>query len=697
MSYPYPFVSPVHWARGRYDSYTLYPDGALVGTIHPPGLAYELKGNQDLLPPTDNLVFLSSRNQKCSGGGFICASLPRAFKYMTSKPNFPCELILLMGVRSNTSTLHNPDIKLYYYSLRKDLSRRAIMDAFDECPNSTSFISRIFDLSIQVAPHNKMHIRYLNQIYGPSYPTWKVLPSLVTVGGKRYHQCRPGPDQWLVRTKFFCEREIVDLTKPQMSHWQNRTDFFCKDYVLDSEDLRKITGTKNVAQFKGGKVLVTYTTKQRAYGGFLWMPLPLSPQNMQDFALITMKQKMLVDNYFFDEPNCTIPLMDPKHFRKWMIKLAQENGIDSFVRLTNLRCNGNYFDNKCVMFVVSIVSEMELEGLAQSKMNCNSHQQFTVMEHNQQDPYYVGTVVFRGSPFPKRCQIGMNEVSLIMESYPKSLMRYRTKNQGTFYMIGKRQSSMSSRSMGIGSDRTEHDYFNECDMNTSLVPMTSALMSCLRRCSAQVQEVSGQVLIGLIKTAFSRHYHWEDITSEHICPYGIMTCPRRIRGNQVVESFCNSGHRDSSDCIDDEQGVIVHDYAKTQNSPVLNDYLERMYAMFDDRLRHPRVPLPTTCAWKMLEQPELFGYKHMSYFVVSEAGISWDLSSHVYNDVSEIMGATFLSGLVEHATSCSLWIEETTGCVTTLCPGNASNFAWGGSGRKTGLRNATRNKVVAGI
>jgi hypothetical protein len=151
--------------------------------------------------------------------------------------------------------------------------------------------------------------------------------------------------------------------------------------------------------------------------------------------------------------------------------------------------------------------------------------------------------------------------------------------------------------------------------------------------------------------------------------------------------------------IDPEKASIalVHDYAKTQNSPVLNDYLERMYAMFDDRLRHPRVPLPTTCAWKMLEQPELFGYKHMSYFVVSEAGISWDLSSHVYNDVSEIMGATFLSGLVEHATSCSLWIEETTGCVTTLCPGNASNFAWGGSGRKTGLRNATRNKVVAGI
>ncbi len=49
----------------------------------------------------------------------------------------------------------------------------------------------------------------------------------------------------------------------------------------------------------------------------------------------------------------------------------------------------------------------------------------------------------------------------------------------------------------------------------------------------------------------------------------------------------------------------------------------------------------------------------MSYFVVSEAGVSWDLSSHVYNNVTEILGATFLSGLVEHSTSCSLWMEET--------------------------------------
>ncbi len=153
----------------------------------------------------------------------------------------------------------------------------------------------------------------------------------------------------------------------------------------------------------------------------------------------------------------------------------------------------------------------------------------------------------------------------------------------------------------------------------------------------------------------------------------------------MFKSFCNSEHRDSSDCIDKEQGRIVDDYIKTIKSPISSDYFDRMYAMFHASIKQPRVPLPTTCAWKVIKKPEVYGYKHMSYFVVSEAGISWDLSSHVYTDVTEILGATFLSELVENSTSCSLWMEETTGWDTTLCPGNASNFAWGSSGRRTGL------------
>jgi len=177
----------------------------------------------------------------------------------------------------------------------------------------------------------------------------------------------------------------------------------------------------------------------------------------------------------------------------------------------------------------------------------------------------MGTVVFRGCPFPKKCQLGMNEVSLVMAAYPKSLSRYCTSNQGTFHMVKIRQSSMSSRSMGVVSNSVEHDYYNESSTNTSLVPLTSSLMNALGWLNEQAQDTSGQILIGLIKKAISNHYGWKDITSEHICPYGIMTWPQRIRQNKVIESFCNTGHRDMGDSLDDEQGSIVLQYIKRIN------------------------------------------------------------------------------------------------------------------------------------
>ncbi len=161
----YPIVTPVPWALGRYDSYTLYPNGTLVGTIHPPGLAFKKIDNQHF-SDMDSLLFLSSRNQKCFGAWFVCASLPRPYKYMSKDANFLCELILLMGLTSKTYMLHTPEIHFYYYALQNDLSPRAITKAFDECSSTSGCISRIFDMTIRSAPHKKMHIGYLNQIYG---------------------------------------------------------------------------------------------------------------------------------------------------------------------------------------------------------------------------------------------------------------------------------------------------------------------------------------------------------------------------------------------------------------------------------------------------------------------------------------------------------------------------------------------------
>ena len=116
----YPVLTPASWSRGRYESYVLHPNGTLVGTVHPPGLAFELVSNREEIP-SDHILFLSSRNQKCSGKWFICANLLQPYRGMATGSRFLCELILLMGATSNTSTLLQPDIILHYWVLLKSI------------------------------------------------------------------------------------------------------------------------------------------------------------------------------------------------------------------------------------------------------------------------------------------------------------------------------------------------------------------------------------------------------------------------------------------------------------------------------------------------------------------------------------------------------------------------------------------------
>jgi hypothetical protein len=74
-----PILTPVSWAKGKYVSFCLHLNGTLVGTINPPGLAYHV--NKDpRLPVDNNMLFLSSQNQRCKGKWFVSAMLERQYK-----------------------------------------------------------------------------------------------------------------------------------------------------------------------------------------------------------------------------------------------------------------------------------------------------------------------------------------------------------------------------------------------------------------------------------------------------------------------------------------------------------------------------------------------------------------------------------------------------------------------------------------
>jgi hypothetical protein len=183
----------------------------------------------------------------------------------------------------------------------------------------------------------------------------------------------------------------------------------------------------------------------------------------------------------------------------------------------------------------------------------------------------------------------------------------------------------------------------------------------------------------------------DDIRSDDVWPYEIVTCSRHDRKKGALESFSNCGHRDSTDCTNEVQGSLVFAYLQeVVNNTTVLEYFCRMYSTFSDVLVRSIIPLPTTCAWKLIEDPDQFGFNHTLYFVVVEAGIAWDLSSNLFTEDIGIIGGTFLGKLVEHVTSCSLYEEKSSGWVTTLCPGNACNFARGRSGGSQRLQKSSQ-------
>jgi hypothetical protein len=102
---------------------------------------------------------------------------------------------------------------------------------------------------------------------------------------------------------------------------------------------------------------------------------------------------------------------------------------------------------------------------------------------------------------------------------------------------------------------------------------------------------------------------------------------RHDREKSVLESFSNCGHWDTKDCTNQAQGSLdFHYLQEAVDSPTVLEYFSRMYSTFGDVLVRPIIPFPTTCAWKLIENPDHFGFNHVSYFVVVEAGIAWDLS-----------------------------------------------------------------------
>ncbi len=118
--------------------------------------------------------------------------------------------------------------------------------------------------------------------------------------------------------------------------------------------------------------------------GCLFQKLPLG---QRDFALTTIEQKREIDNWFTEE-EC---LMEPQEFREIVMEMTIQNGFDSFVRLLNLSCGKSCYGKRCMIVVVSIVSDIKMVKLRKRKssiaIDVDQEKVFEVSNENIQDPH----------------------------------------------------------------------------------------------------------------------------------------------------------------------------------------------------------------------------------------------------------------------------------------------------------------------
>ena len=389
------------------------------------------------------------------------------------------------------------------------------------------------------------------------------------------------------------------------------------------------------------------------------IPLPNSPQGYQDFAAVTRKQKKMIDRILQKQAKKRSHLLSPEVMRDWLEKFSLDNIGESFRRMHDMQSGGTYHGYVCLLHIVSIVKDFDKVQQLQRVIKLDENTYVQYVSSNVQDPHILGTVVFRGYPLGKDLTDFNDEhIDLIHTTYPKRGMKRKvTDNSGFFGMFSTRQGSQNNKSMGQVSSGYLHGYYDAEQCVEALASHLYPTISAMATVTRDIQLASGQVEIGTIEAAYrqadengSRDLN---ISSIDICPFNISTGPNNHPELDIKESFANCYH-DDGDTLNKEQTKKVMDYVDNSNCPLLADHLRTKQETFKDKKKSDRIHLPSTCAWKQRERPENYSYIHKQHFIVAEAGMTFNLSSYVYNNLQQYLDDPTHS-IILGDYNCSYW------------------------------------------
>ena len=679
-----PILRLAPWARGKYDVYSLSSDGAnFTGYIFPPGCAFMSNPNQNEI--SDHIIFFSTRSGRSKGKNFICAASTKPFSRFKSGSIFPCSFIMVLGLQRQFHPPMTQARLIYLYRKWKGHlgGYSNLKEAFFHLHKPHDFVTAMFSPELMTAFVGELHIRPLNQICGPSiFQKINLPPSFAIRYGTKWHQISSGGDIW--ENGWYQPSDKNENLIRAPSTTSNVPTVVLQECV---DKLGLTAGCRNIFQYQKGTTMVIYTLIQfRSYGdsSFIWLPLPNSPPGFQDFALLYTGQKKNIDNTFRDMgPQATVDSYD---FRLEPEEYCTKNIGEPYIRVPTLTYGDHYLFEEVVHFVVSVIFEDEIHNVEdQGAIQVTPTVWVQLKDKNQHDCFFQGVVVARFSEFPKKNILTNDRIQTLHETFPTNGLSRGIPQFGGFQSAGLRQSNTSNRSMGAVSPPVTHHYYDERNMDPSLLVFASGLLQVLYEHSVHAQEPCGQVMMGIIKSAYKTICNL-DVTANDICPYLLFSHPIKNDHGESVPYY-NVDHLDSKDHVCDLVSHIVQDYVDNYCNEIIQDYLKRVLRItmernHKDSKKKPkkRIPLPTTCPWKLLECPEKSGWGLLQYFVMTEAGVAWNLSSSTFMRGVEILRATFFGCLCGHVTSAPIWINLKTGGVTTICPGPEALAAWGSSG-----------------
>ena len=358
-----------------------------------------------------------------------------------------------------------------------------------------------------------------------------------------------------------------------------------------------------------------------------------------------------------------------------------ENGMDIVV-LHEMKLKDHYDS-----IVVSMIDHDDELLLEKPDLNDLGNGVYTGrMSSGKRDHEFEnGFVVFRGYTWPYKKVLNTATKAVMDQTFNgKGLKRSCTDHEGSFEMIGPRQSDRAYGSMAATPGNTRnHFYFrNNNTMNRTLLPHAMNIINELSNQARLCQFSCGDSLMGIL------HYYGNcegEVARKSVCPFNIYS-----------KIFHCTLHFDV-DLLDDEELESFNNFI--ENEPILKAY----WSKAKDLMNSDDLSKPTTCCWTIVASDDYDSleeeYEHRQFFTLENCGVAYNLCSDVIELLGQI-GATFYASCIFHNTTVPIWIDWENGMVAMTCPNQKYNTAWGNSGgpakdkskRKANSTNKKRKK-----